>query len=192
MTEHPSDHLAIYAAESAALAATDWERWINRVESLMQHDADSDLGEKGYSLDTFLDMYEAGVTPEAASVRIVGAVFTTPDGLVYRLVAAMRSPAYAGYAEQYDVVGPSVEGLDRRRSLPDNAVLVWAPDRGVSAVATCTHCGRLVGFETVTTDEWRASAHCPSCLVGLADPRPCQGRNPNICVAEGCYGEACR
>ena len=23
------------------------------------------------------------------------------------------------------------------------------------------------------------------------DPRPCNGRNSNICVAEGCYGEAC-
>lgn len=24
------------------------------------------------------------------------------------------------------------------------------------------------------------------------DPRPCKGKNGNICVAEGCYGEACR
>lgn len=24
-----------------------------------------------------------------------------------------------------------------------------------------------------------------------ADPRPCKGRNANVCVAEGCYGEAC-
>lgn len=23
------------------------------------------------------------------------------------------------------------------------------------------------------------------------DPRPCNGRNSNICVAEGCYNEAC-
>jgi hypothetical protein len=23
------------------------------------------------------------------------------------------------------------------------------------------------------------------------DPRPCRGRNSNVCVAEGCYGEAC-
>lgn len=23
------------------------------------------------------------------------------------------------------------------------------------------------------------------------DPRPCNGRNSNICVAQGCYGEAC-
>lgn len=25
-----------------------------------------------------------------------------------------------------------------------------------------------------------------------SDPRPCKGGNSNICVAEGCYGEACR
>lgn len=24
-----------------------------------------------------------------------------------------------------------------------------------------------------------------------SDRRPCQGRNANVCVAEGCYGEAC-
>lgn len=23
------------------------------------------------------------------------------------------------------------------------------------------------------------------------DPRPCKGENSNVCVAEGCYGEAC-
>ena len=23
------------------------------------------------------------------------------------------------------------------------------------------------------------------------DPRPCKSRNTNVCVAEGCYGEAC-
>lgn len=23
------------------------------------------------------------------------------------------------------------------------------------------------------------------------DPRPCSGRNSNICVAEGCYGQVC-
>lgn len=24
-----------------------------------------------------------------------------------------------------------------------------------------------------------------------SDPRPCGGQNANVCVAEGCYGEAC-
>lgn len=24
-----------------------------------------------------------------------------------------------------------------------------------------------------------------------SDARPCKGRNVNVCVAEGCYGEAC-
>lgn len=23
------------------------------------------------------------------------------------------------------------------------------------------------------------------------DPRPCKGANSNVCVGEGCYGEAC-
>lgn len=25
----------------------------------------------------------------------------------------------------------------------------------------------------------------------MSDPRPCQGENANVCVAEGCFGEAC-
>lgn len=29
--------------------------------------------------------------------------------------------------------------------------------------------------------------NCDDCL----DPRPCLGKNPNVCVAEGCYNEAC-
>jgi hypothetical protein len=28
--------------------------------------------------------------------------------------------------------------------------------------------------------------------VRAPDPRPCQGRNAMICIAEGCSGEACR
>jgi hypothetical protein len=28
-------------------------------------------------------------------------------------------------------------------------------------------------------------------LAGMVGKRPCDGRNVNVCVAEGCYGEAC-
>jgi hypothetical protein len=33
--------------------------------------------------------------------------------------------------------------------------------------------------------------HGPLCSDCYSDPRPCRGRNANVCVAEGCYGEAC-
>ena len=28
-------------------------------------------------------------------------------------------------------------------------------------------------------------------MTDTTDPRPCRGQNSNICVAEGCFGEAC-
>ncbi|WP_328530133.1 hypothetical protein OG984_02825 [Nocardioides sp. NBC_00368] len=128
------DHLAIHAAEVAALEPTAWEVWIAEVERLLGHDADGDLGHwpqrgerTGYSLDTFHDMFAAGLSPRSASVRILGAVFVDPrDGTVYRLTAAMGSPASGGYGEQYDVLTP--DGYQtQRRELPENAVLVWTP-----------------------------------------------------------------
>jgi hypothetical protein len=36
-------------------------------------------------------------------------------------------------------------------------------------------------------DEDCSCGHSPD----ADDPRPCKGRNANVCVAEGCYGEAC-
>jgi len=163
MSEHPSDHLATYVTESAALDPTAWEHWINRVEALMGHDADGDITTDG-SIDTFNDMWEAGLAPEAASLRIVGGLFVTPDGTTYRLARACKDSTFEPYAERYDIL--TELGHSVRYELPAGAVLAWAPDRGVSAVGTCIHCGRLVGFDTVTTDEWRASAHCLACLNG--------------------------
>lgn len=29
------------------------------------------------------------------------------------------------------------------------------------------------------------------CAIEIIDVRPCKGKNVNICVGEGCYGEAC-
>lgn len=79
------DHLAIHAAEVAALEPTAWEVWIAEVERLLGHDADGDLGHwpqrgerTGYSLDTFHDMFATGLSPRSASVRILGAVFRGP------------------------------------------------------------------------------------------------------------------
>lgn len=169
MSDHPSDHLAIYAAESAALEPTSWERWIDRVERFMGHDADGNLATDGYSMDTFVDMFDAGLTPQQASLRIIGALFVTSDGATYRLARAEGSRSFLDstkqYTEKFDVLTTS-GSQTARYDLPVGATLVFAPDRGVTAAGICSRCGRLVGPETVLGDEWQASAHCQTCLNG--------------------------
>lgn len=108
MNEHPSDHLAIYAAETAALETTPFERWIADVERLMGHDSDGDLREDGYSLDTFSEMFDQGLTPEQAAERIVGAVFVQPDKEILRIVEALGTET-DGFENWYDE-GGEVEG----------------------------------------------------------------------------------
>lgn len=173
-----NDHLDIYAAEVAALKPTEWERWIDRVKDLMGHDADGDLNEDGYSLDTFYDMYEADLTAEQASMRIVGAVCVDSEGTVYRL----RQAEGAGieYREEWQVLYRwnaqasrdlrafgSESHIPFADPLPTSAVLVWAPDRdGVTAFAICTECGKSVQGSWLNTSEWRASALCLECLNG--------------------------
>lgn len=66
------DHLAIYAAEGAALLPTAWERWETDLEALLGHSTDGDLAEDGYSLDTFYDMWEAGLAPLDAARTVPG------------------------------------------------------------------------------------------------------------------------
>lgn len=68
-----SDHLTIYAAESAALEPTDWERWIAQVELVLGKSADGDQSEDGYSLDSFYDLWKIGQTPTQA-VKEVGSI----------------------------------------------------------------------------------------------------------------------
>ena len=56
----------------------------------------------------------------------------------------------------------------------------WSPP-----MSTCPGCGevKFIGHGPL----------CAACFLGrVADPRPCRGTNANVCVAEGCYGEACR
>jgi hypothetical protein len=129
-----SDHVDIYAAESAALAPTTWERWISAVESHLGHSADGDIREDGYSMDTFHDMFEAGLAPYPASQRVLGALFVTQVGATYRLASA-GSSIYRGdkYGEQYNVL-TETGSLGLEFELPKDAVLVWSPDRGPVSV----------------------------------------------------------
>lgn len=66
------NHLEFAASESAALEPSDWEKWVNQVETILGHDLDGNETEDGYSLGYASDAWEAGKTPEqyAASVRI--------------------------------------------------------------------------------------------------------------------------
>ena len=61
------NHVEVWEAEvfvSATEAA--WLAWIDRVEELLGHSADGDLGEDGYSMDTFWGMFQRGLSPEMA------------------------------------------------------------------------------------------------------------------------------
>lgn len=60
------NHIEVWEAENHNPAAT-WETWISKVEAIAGIDADGNLSEDGYSLDTFLDMFEAGWTPKEAA-----------------------------------------------------------------------------------------------------------------------------
>lgn len=59
-------HMALWQAESAALAETPWEAWAKEAESLFGRSLDGEQSEDGYSLDGFYDLWKAGKTPERA------------------------------------------------------------------------------------------------------------------------------
>lgn len=64
-----SDHLDLWAAETAAMEPTDWEHWASALENIVGHDLDGDQAEDGYSYDSFYDMWKDGLTPAAAALR---------------------------------------------------------------------------------------------------------------------------
>ncbi|MFC0313662.1 hypothetical protein ACFQNE_02635 [Gordonia phosphorivorans] len=66
LAQSGSDHLAGWAAESAACDPTDFDKWIDKVELLLGVSVDGDDETDGFSLDGFNDMWEAGRTPEQA------------------------------------------------------------------------------------------------------------------------------
>lgn len=68
-----SDHLDLWAYESAACEPTEWEHWINAVEAILGHSADGDGNTDGYSLDDFYDQWKQGLSPVAATATIRGA-----------------------------------------------------------------------------------------------------------------------
>lgn len=71
MSDHPSDHLAIWAAENyeSALQRA-WLTWIDKVEKLLGHTPDGDQTEDGYSLDGFHELWQLGLHPSEA-VRVI-------------------------------------------------------------------------------------------------------------------------
>lgn len=58
------NHFEISVLESKAIVASPWEHWAARVEELLGHDLDGDQEIDGFSIDTALDMYEDGHSPE--------------------------------------------------------------------------------------------------------------------------------
>lgn len=119
-----------------------WKRWLTRVERAMGHSADGNQparlsdGGDGYSLDSFAAMFDEGITAETAATRIEGAEFHTTDGASYKLERArLTGPWHNGrreYVERYKVVLPDGEETTSYK-LPDDAVLIWTPDRDLQA-----------------------------------------------------------
>lgn len=64
-----SDHLDVWAAETAALEPTEWEHWVGELKNMVGHDLDGDQDEDGYSYDGFYEMWEHGLSPVAAALR---------------------------------------------------------------------------------------------------------------------------
>lgn len=65
-----SDHMDLWAYESAACEPDDWERWITAVEAILGHSADGDGDADGYSLDEFYDSWKQGLSPAASAAGI--------------------------------------------------------------------------------------------------------------------------
>lgn len=86
LAESGSDHLAGWAAESAACDPGPWEKWIDEVERLLGHSADGDGREDGYSMDNFFKAWEGGqsAADAVADVRrtmAAMAVRRKPEGM---------------------------------------------------------------------------------------------------------------
>ncbi|GAB7065898.1 hypothetical protein [Mycolicibacterium hodleri] len=78
-----TDHADIWAFELASCEPTEWERWIDAVESILGHSADGDGEADGYSLDEFYDTWKQGLSPDAVAAGIRHIV--TRDGHQYWL-----------------------------------------------------------------------------------------------------------
>lgn len=71
MSDHPSDHIAVWEAENyESDRSRAWYAFYDAVEKLMGHDIDGDQATDGYSIDGFHDLWKAGLTPEAAVAQI--------------------------------------------------------------------------------------------------------------------------
>lgn len=64
------EHAALWATESAACEPTEWERWVDELETQMGHSADGDQESDGYSLDGFYSQWKARLTPTAAAAAV--------------------------------------------------------------------------------------------------------------------------
>lgn len=125
-----TDQAQLTAAEpgvkSPAAAPQAFAEWMTRLEALLQHDPDGDQHVDGFSLDAFIAMEDAGLTPETAATRIGGSVFVTSTGDVYRLVTAGLDPLTDRYRERYQVMLAS-GAFTNADALPADSTHVWRP-----------------------------------------------------------------
>lgn len=80
-----------------------------------------------------------------------------------------------------------------------HTVVIGFPWTGRIIIATrpCPQTGKCKGAEEernefgLTLAKWPVDMYGVNHLTGEDPAKPCRGLNTNICVGEGCYGEAC-
>lgn len=74
------NHMQFAAAESAALKPTSCESWLRKAETLAGHDLDGDeaSGRDRFSLDSAVNAFEAGWSPEKYVAWFRGSKYVAP------------------------------------------------------------------------------------------------------------------
>lgn len=68
-TTYDDNHLDTWRDETAALAPTAWEHWIDAVEAHLGHGVDGNQDTDGFSIDNFFDLHREGMTVAEAVSR---------------------------------------------------------------------------------------------------------------------------
>jgi hypothetical protein len=129
-----SDHLDVWAAETAALEPTEWEHWVAELKNILGHDLDGDEDHDGYSYDGFYEMWDHGLSPVAAALRTFPGrraefakyedaqrQYVQSAQAIADLATAMASGTYPG-AERRSAVEAMrghIDRLDRARDVLD-------------------------------------------------------------------------
>ena len=129
-----SDHLDVWAAETAALEPTEWEHWAAELKNILGHDLDGDEDHDGYSYDGFYEMWGHGLSPVAAALRTFPGrraefakyedaqrQYVQSAQAIADLATAMASGTYPGTERRsaVEAMRGHIDRLDRARDVLD-------------------------------------------------------------------------